>query len=130
MSAANLSGNRQLSVKLKQLRLGQVKRDLLLKEKAAQVELERVLLQAEAELAEAQFLVEAELQEDRTSQCLSEMDERAITYNENVEQFLNENSAMDNLMVHRQRKDIKIPVQGTAAQKSFLRADAPEWKSP
>ena len=41
--ATNLSGNRQLDVKLKQLHLGQVKKDLQLKKRAAQVESEQVL---------------------------------------------------------------------------------------
>ena len=48
-SATNLSRNRQLSVKLKQLHMSQVKRDLQLKEKAAHVESETVLLQVESE---------------------------------------------------------------------------------
>ena len=58
----NLSGYGQLSVKQILLHLGQIKRDLLLNEKAAQVESERFLLLAEAELAGAQLLAEAVLQ--------------------------------------------------------------------
>ena len=112
-SGTNLKGNRQLSVKLKQVHLGPVKRDLLLKDMAALVESERVLLQAEAELAEVQLLAEAELQEDCMFQCFSEMDGPAMTSNEKVEQFLNENSATDNLMGDRQRKEVGSSECGT-----------------
>ena len=60
-STANFSSNRQLGVKVKQLHRGQVKKDLQLKQKAAQVESKWVLLQAEVELDKAQLLPEAEL---------------------------------------------------------------------
>ena len=143
--ATNLSGNRQLDVKLKQLHLGQVKKDLQLKERAAQVESERVLLQAEVELAEAQLLAEAEIEEDCRSQCLSRMDEQAMTSNERVKRFLNENSPVNNLRKELQGVETEVPVQDnlkreeagtdkltkeTMLSKGGLRADAPEWQGP
>ena len=82
-----MSGNRQLSVKLKQVHLGPVKRDLLLKDMAALVDSERVLLQAEAELAQVQLLAQAELQEDCMFQCFSEMDGPAMTQMKRLSSF-------------------------------------------
>ena len=143
--ATNLSGNRQLDVKLKQLHLGLVKKNLQLKERAAQVESERVLLQAEVELAEAQLLAEAEIEEDCRSQCLSRMDEQAMTSNERVIRFLNENSPVDNLRKELQGVETEVPAQDnlkreeagtdkltkeTMLSKGGLRADAPEWQGP
>ena len=112
-----MSGNRQLDVKLKQLHLGQVKKDLQLKERAAQVESERVLLQAEVELAEAQLLAEAEIKEDCRSQCLSRMDEQAMTSNERVKRFLNENSPVNNLRKKLQGVETEVPVQDNLKRK-------------
>ena len=68
-SAGSFAADKQVNVKLKELQLEQVKMELRLKERAAQMEAERVVLRAEMELARAQIWAGSELQEDNMSQC-------------------------------------------------------------